>query len=69
MSENSYDLMRNALSEARDTMRAADRSADALADILRSDNRLRQVSAWKLKELKRQLQQFDAHTQKWKAGA
>jgi hypothetical protein len=63
---NSYDLMRASLAEARDTMKAADGCANALAEILTNDGRLRHVAPWRLKLLKRQLQQFDANRERWK---
>lgn len=61
---NTFDQMRQAINEARETMRAADSVANDLASLLR--DRLRKVSPWHLVELKRQLRDFDAHTKRWK---
>lgn len=48
-------------------MAAADSVANEMADIIQG--RLRKVSTWKLKKLKRELSQFNANTGKWKEGA
>jgi hypothetical protein len=61
---NPWDDMRAAVNAAKDTMRAADSVADSLADVL--DGRLRHVTPWRLKKLKRQLQDFDANRGLWK---
>lgn len=62
--ENKFDLMRAAMSEARQTMRAADNQANAMADML--DGRLRKVNPRYLAKLKKQLKDFNAHTGRWK---
>lgn len=64
MSDNPWDAMRAALSQARSVMRAADDHAGVMADLLRG--RLRNVPAYHLVALKRELRDFDAHTKRWK---
>lgn len=61
---NIFDQMREAVSQAQATLRAADYSAGAMAGLLRG--RLRHVSPWILKDLKRELADFDAHKKEWK---
>jgi hypothetical protein len=61
---NQFDVMREAMAEARTTLRAADSAADQMADIIRG--RLRKVSGCTLVALKRELQQFNANTRQWK---
>lgn len=61
---SAYDQMREAVMQAQATMRAADNVADDMARILRG--RLRKVSTWHLKRLKKELSQFNAHTGTWK---
>lgn len=56
--------MRKAVDEAKTTMRAADNVANDLAIILKG--RLRSVYDWNLKELKKELESFNAKTGKWK---
>lgn len=59
------DELREAVSDARSKLRSADRVADDLADLL--VGRLRKgVSAYKLKQLKRELRDFNIHTGSWK---
>ena len=60
---NKFDEMREAMREARSTMYAADNIANDMADML--EGRLRKVSGWKLKKLKRELKKFNMHTQRW----
>lgn len=67
MSENKYDMFRAAMREAKDTMRAADNVADGMAEIL--EGRLRKVSPYYLKKLKRELSMFNVGTGKWREGA
>lgn len=62
---NPYDDIRRAHAEARELMRAADAAAGSMADLLRG--RLRHVSAYTLKALKKELQDFNAHTGNWRA--
>lgn len=62
--ENAFDTMRTALSEARAALGAADHYARQMAWLL--DGRLRQVDANTLKNLKRQLRDFNIHTGDWK---
>lgn len=77
---NQFDVMRDAISEAKTTMRAADQMAVDIAFML--VGRLRAVnngkyhprySEWArtnvLKALKRELKNFDANTGKWKGDA
>ena len=61
---NNWDLMREAVQEAKNTMHAADSMANQVAGIL--CGRLRKVNSWQLKKLKRELSQFNSHTGKWK---
>lgn len=74
---NKFDLMRDAVSEAEVTLRAADRMAVDMAQMLLG--RLRSVnngsyhpnmSDWRrdrlLAALKRELKDFNSHTYKWK---
>jgi hypothetical protein len=61
---NPWDDMRAALIAAKEVQSAADDCANTLVDIL--DGRLRRVAPWKLRKLKRQLQEFDAHREMWK---
>lgn len=62
---NHFDNMRAAMTEARQVQAAADSQADAMAHILRG--RLRKVSSWHLKALKRELRDFNMHTGEWKS--
>lgn len=62
---NKFDEMRAAIAEARQTMCAADSQANAMADIL--IGRLRNVSPYALARLKKELQEFNAHTGRWKS--
>ncbi len=64
MSDNKFDLMRQAVSEAQHTMSAVDSQANNLANML--EGRLRKVQPWVLARLKKELSQFNAHTGKWK---
>ena len=61
---SAYDIMRDAMIEAQTTMRAADSVADTMALLLKG--RLRKVSRYHLKMLKKELSQFNAHKGKWK---
>lgn len=56
--------MRVALQQARAVNTAADNSANAMAELL--DGRLAHVSGHRLARLKRQLRDFNIHTQRWK---
>jgi hypothetical protein len=61
---NTYDMER-AVNETREQIKEADRLATSLANILRG--RLRHVnSAGALKELKRELRDYNIHTGTWK---
>lgn len=62
---NMYNTMQQAVSEARQTMDAADYIANSMADILQG--RLRKVSRGKLRSLKKELTEFNAHTGEWKS--
>lgn len=59
-----YDDVRRAVEEARQALRAADMHADGMARLL--CGRLRQVNSEVLKQLKRELHDFNAATGKWK---
>lgn len=61
---NAYDTMRNAIAQAKEVNRAADDSANAMADLL--DGRLKRVSRYRLARLKKQLRDFNIHTGLWK---
>lgn len=61
---NVFDQMREAVTEARTTLSAADNVANSMASLLRG--RLKHVSIYTLVELKRELQGFDAHKKEWK---
>jgi hypothetical protein len=61
---NAWDEVRNALSEARSVMRAADENANDMAEILKG--RLRHVHPYKLAVLKRELRDFDLRVKEWK---
>ncbi|MFA6051530.1 MAG: hypothetical protein WC762_02965 [Methylobacter sp.] len=62
---NKFDQMLDAVNEAEQTLHAADSVADKMARLL--VGRLRKVrSAWVLKALKRELADFNMHTQEWK---
>ena len=60
---NNYDQMRTALKEADALLRVADSVADDMAAIL--VGRLRKVSPYRLKMLKREIARFNAHTGLW----
>lgn len=62
--ENPFDEMRRAVQAARELNRAVDDQANNLADLL--DGRLQHVSTWRLKKIKAQLRDFNAHTGNWK---
>jgi len=62
---NAYDTMRDAITEAQTTMRAADSVANDMAMLLQG--RLRKVTRYGLlKKLKKELEQYNAHTGRWK---
>lgn len=61
---NSFDLMRSAMTQAKNTMGAADDQANVMAGIL--EGRLRKVSPYKLAALKKELKDFNARTGEWK---
>jgi len=56
--------MNSAVLDARRTIRAADLAADDMARLL--DGRLRHVSPYTLKRMKRQLKNFNIQTGQWK---
>ena len=61
-----FDAAR-AVSDAEGTLRAADAQAERMAGLL--IGRLRKISAWRLKQLKRELREFNIQTGKWKEEA
>ena len=61
---NPFDAMRQAVSEARQVLRAVDEQANTLVDLL--EGRLQHVSAYRLKRLKRKLARWNANTGVWK---
>lgn len=64
MDGNAWDTMRAALAQARAANAAADNYASQMGDMLRG--RLRAVPAYILRDLKRELRDFDMHTKEWK---
>lgn len=60
---NIHDDMRAAVEEAKMTFRAADDAARSMALILRG--RLKHVPSYILKDLKRELRDFNITTGKW----
>lgn len=62
--ENAFDTMRAAVREARAVENAANEHANAMAWIIKG--RLRHVSADALREMKRELRDFNIHTGEWK---
>lgn len=56
--------MENAIEEAETILRRADMTASKMARLL--TGRLRKVNTWILKDLKRELKDFNAHTGEWK---
>lgn len=61
---NPFDAMRSAVSQARAINRAVDDSANSMAMLLKG--RLRHVGESALKDLKRELRDFNIHTGRWK---
>lgn len=62
---NIFDV-RNAVQQAEDTLRAADNCAEKLAELL-TERRLRLLSSYELRRLKRELSKFDSVKRRWKA--
>lgn len=63
---NSWDQMLAAMRDARNTMSAADQQASEMARMLAENGRLRKCSAYQLRQLKKQLRDFNSVTGKWK---
>ena len=61
---NIWDDMREAVSQSRATLSAADSVAHSMGRLLMG--RLKHVDSWTLVELKRELTKFDAHKREWK---
>lgn len=61
---NIFDEMRGAVRQAESTLRAADSVADSMARLL--EGRLQKVSPSVLKQMKRELRNFNIHTGEWK---
>ena len=61
---SAWKIMVEALEEANAINYQADLRANDAAEIIKG--RLRRVSVWRLKELKRELSQFNANTGKWR---
>ena len=59
------DDMRKAVQEAKGTLSNTDRMADSLGEML--VGRLRYVSDWTLRKLKRELRRYNPHTKTWKS--
>jgi len=58
-----WDDFRKCYAEAEKTMKQADDVADSMAAMLRG--RMRKVSPYVLKQLKRELSRFNARTGRW----
>lgn len=61
---NPFDEIHAAVSQARDWNRAVEGQANALADLLQPH--LKSVARYRLRNLKRQLEAYNALTGKWK---
>lgn len=61
---NKFDEMRAAVEEARTTLRAADKMAGSMASLL--VGRLRHCDTWELRQLKRELRDFNMNTGSWR---
>lgn len=61
---NAFDQINQAVREARELNDTVDRQANALCDLL--DGRLKKLTTYRLKRLKRELQNFNANTGQWK---
>lgn len=61
---NPFDEIEAAVHNARMLNRAVDRQANNLADLLAG--RLKNVSEYHLKKLKKELRDFNIHTGRWK---
>lgn len=61
---NAFDQIHEAIEQAKIVNRTCDRQAEKLAQLL--DGRLRHVTSWTLKSLKKQLENYNMRTGKWK---
>lgn len=61
---NPFDEIRSAINQARDLNRAVEGQANAMIDLL--EPHIRSVSHYRLKSLKRLLESYNAHTNKWR---
>jgi hypothetical protein len=61
---NIWDDMREAVSQSRTTLNAADHAAESMGSLLMG--RLKHVDKWTLVQLKRELTKFDAQKMEWK---
>tara|TARA_S200002703_G_scaffold56809_1_gene49557 strand:+ start:234 stop:422 length:189 start_codon:yes stop_codon:yes gene_type:complete len=59
-----WDEMKAAMEEARVQMNVADSMANEMARMLKG--RCRKVNTWNLKDLKKELKDFNAQTGEWK---
>lgn len=64
MNNNVFDEMRLAVSKAKDQLRAADDTANSMGILL--VGRLKHVNQYTLKNLKRELRDFDMTKGEWK---
>ncbi len=62
---NPYEEMREVVTRAKQTIEAADRVANDVAGLLRG--RLHKVCDYNLKQLKRELRDYNIHTGTWRA--
>lgn len=63
---NKFDMMREAVSEAKETIRAADSVVNSMAQMI--VGRLKKVDIYTLGMLKKELKGFNSNTGQWKDG-
>jgi hypothetical protein len=64
--QNAFDEVNRAMAEARDVTDALRTNALSMASLLLAPGVLQAVPEWKLKQLKKALFRFNAHTGRWK---
>lgn len=62
--DNPFDAVRSAVGEAKMLHRAVKEQVDSMIELI--DGNLRNASPYRLKRLKRELHDFNAHTGGWK---
>lgn len=65
---NAYDQVREMVVEVRRLSSALNENASLMAEIIASDGNLRRVRSYTLKKLKKQLNDYNMHTGRWKDG-